>query len=67
MFPFLLEHHSAASAGVARGIMPAVIAINVAARMDVRIVAGTGSENTNDAFEFSMTASVFGCWQDAYS
>ena len=67
MFPFLLEHHSAASAGVARGIMPAVIAIKVAARIDVRIGAGTSSENANDAFEFSMTASVFGYCHDAHS
>jgi hypothetical protein len=47
--------------------MPAVIAIKVAARMDVRIGAGTSSENANDAFEFSMTASVFECWHDAHS
>jgi hypothetical protein len=28
--------------------------------------AGTSSENANGAFEFSMTASVFGYWHDAY-
>jgi hypothetical protein len=67
VFPFLREHHSAASAGVASGIVLAVIAIKVAARIDMRIGAGTSSENANDAFEFSMTASVFGYWQDAHS
>jgi hypothetical protein len=40
--------------------MLAVIAIKVAARMDVRIGAGTSSDNANDAFEFSMMASVLG-------
>jgi hypothetical protein len=47
--------------------MPAVIAIKVAARMDVRIGVGTSRENADDAFEFSMTASVFGYWHDAHS
>ena len=40
--------------------MLAVTAIKVAARMDVRIGAGTSIESANDAFEFSMTASVLG-------
>ncbi|MEH2546769.1 hypothetical protein V1283_003414 [Bradyrhizobium sp. AZCC 2262] len=39
--------------------MPAVIAIKVAARIDVRIGVGASSENENGAFEFSMIASVF--------
>ena len=45
--------------------MPTVIAINVAATTDVRVATGTSSENADGAFEFSMTASVFGCWHDA--
>ena len=39
--------------------MPAVIAIKVAARIDVRIDVGASSENENGAFEFGMIASVF--------
>ena len=47
--------------------MPTVIAINVAARIDVRIGDGTSSENANGAFDFSMTVSLSECWYDAYS
>jgi DNA-binding NarL/FixJ family response regulator len=59
--PCILEHHciARASAGVASASMPAVNAIEVAARINLRISAGTSKANANCAFEFGIVASCF--------
>jgi hypothetical protein len=59
--PFgVLAHHWVpwASPGVARAIMPAMNAIEVATRVNLRISAGTSKANANRAFEFDIIASV---------